>query len=442
MSCGLSVACSGVQRRAASVLRATSKVLKQAHESRRHHTGPLFECPRGSALFLACPNLAADVQAISMTPTLRRPRLYSFFGTSFTATHMRSNLLTTKITIYEEQIPTTRAAYYAMLDSLSRPGLDVLYTTPGYVDTVLDEMITHDVVLSAYAFGFVGICLLIHTASPFLTLMAIFNILFSFPLALFIYRNICGQTQPLPLLALGSAFVVIGIAVDDIFVFVDMFKQSTSADMTGRVAHTVQTAVKATLFTSVTSATSFASNALSQIPAVHDFGLLSAILVIANYLMVSTFMLSALVVWQNYIRGCEAAMFRCFPECLRPMPDQGDNVVGGLNPGNVPEYEVPADDDDDAGGADGMRMVNPVFQFQNDDLLLVDAPDADGVAVGGGYPAAAVGGAAAAAAAPAAAGAKSMSELSGANKVSAGSVLFFPLSHPLKASACTRHNCD
>lgn len=295
-------------------------------------------------------------------------RVYSFFGTSFSASHPRSNLLTSKFTIYEEQTPAARAAYYAMLDSLNRPGLDVLYTTPGYVDTVLDSMIAHDVKLCAYALGFVGICMLIHTASPFLTLMAVCNIAFSFPLALIIYRNVCGQKQALPLLAVGSAFVVIGIAVDDIFVFVDMFKQSTSNDITGRVAHTVQTAVKATLFTSVTSATSFASNALSQIPAVHDFGLLSAILVVANYIMVSTLMLSALVVWHIYIRSFEEACFSCLPACLQPMSDEGAKGYGAAGAGRVgvgggaePEYEVP---DDAEGDRDAAVMANPVFQFQ------------------------------------------------------------------------------
>jgi len=346
------------------------------------------------------------------------PRIYSFFGSSFSATHPRSNFLTTKITIYEEQTDETRAAYYDLLDSVSRPGLDVLYTTPGYVDKVLQEMIAHDVVLCAYALGFVGTCMLIHTASPFLTLMAVFNIAFSFPLALIIYRNICGQTQALPLLAVGSAFVVIGIAVDDIFVFVDMFKQSTSVDMTGRVAHTVQTAVKATLFTSITSATSFASNALSKIPAVHDFGLLSSILVIANYIMVSTLMLSALVVWQKYIRKFEARMLSCLPVCLQPVIDEGQNGygAGGVNADNVAEYELPDDEDGIAaggggGGIDGMRMANPVFQFQNDDMLLVDEPDATGAVAGGGAAAAA----AAKAAVPAAPKA-TMAEVSGANK--------------------------
>jgi hypothetical protein len=48
-------------------------------------------------------------------------------------------------------------------------------------------------------------------------------------------QNLFGQTQPLPLLCIGSALLVIGIAVDGIFVFIDMFKQSTAKDLQSRM---------------------------------------------------------------------------------------------------------------------------------------------------------------------------------------------------------------
>ena len=46
--------------------------------------------------------------------------------------------------------------------------------------------------------------------------MAILNVAMAFPLALIFFRDVCGQTQPLPLLCIGSALLVIGIAVDGI----------------------------------------------------------------------------------------------------------------------------------------------------------------------------------------------------------------------------------
>ena len=55
-------------------------------------------------------------------------------------------------------------------------------------------------------------------------------------------------------------FVIIGIAVDDIFVFIDMWKQAKAGSLRDRFRHTVHTAVKPTFFTSATSAASFGAN--------------------------------------------------------------------------------------------------------------------------------------------------------------------------------------
>ena len=47
--------------------------------------------------------------------------------------------------------------------------MDVLYTTPGWQEYVLNQMIAHDTTLCVYALAFVGVCLLAFVASsPFL----------------------------------------------------------------------------------------------------------------------------------------------------------------------------------------------------------------------------------------------------------------------------------
>jgi hypothetical protein len=69
--------------------------------------------------------------------------------------------------------------------------MDVLYTTPGWQDYELNLMIAHDTTLCMYALAFVGVCLLAHTFSVFLTLMAILNVALAFPLALICFRVRC-----------------------------------------------------------------------------------------------------------------------------------------------------------------------------------------------------------------------------------------------------------
>ena len=97
----------------------------------------------------------------------------------------------------------------------------------------MQKLIMHDLKLCIYAIVFVIIYSLIHTGSPFLAICGMVNIIHAFPLALFIYREIFGYKGALPLLSVAAVFVIIGIAVDDIFVFVDMWKQAKSDTFRG-----------------------------------------------------------------------------------------------------------------------------------------------------------------------------------------------------------------
>lgn len=71
------------------------------------------------------------------------------------------------------------------------------------------------------------------------------------------------------LLNVISIFVVIGIGVDDVFVFVNTFKQS--ARLPGlhtphqRLTHTILESTKATFFTSITTSVAFFANVISSV---------------------------------------------------------------------------------------------------------------------------------------------------------------------------------
>ena len=89
-----------------------------------------------------------------------------------------------------------------------------------------------------------------------------------------------GNTHELPVLSVASLFITIGIAVDDVFVFVDTFKQAGRRPrLDEKLLYTIGHAGKATLFTTITSAAAFASSMLSPIPALRDFGLFTALVV-------------------------------------------------------------------------------------------------------------------------------------------------------------------
>lgn len=75
-----------------------------------------------------------------------------------------------------------------------------------------------------YSLAIVGAYMLLHTASLFLTLFGLISIGLSFPLAYFLYTSAATVSKPLSVLSVVSIFVIMGIAVDDVFFFIDMFR--------------------------------------------------------------------------------------------------------------------------------------------------------------------------------------------------------------------------
>ena len=75
--------------------------------------------------------------------------------------------------------------------------------------------------------------------------------------------------QTLGILNVVSIFVIIGIGVDDVFVFINTFKQSARMkDLHGpyqRLTHTILESSKATFFTSLTTSVAFFANAVSSV---------------------------------------------------------------------------------------------------------------------------------------------------------------------------------
>lgn len=95
--------------------------------------------------------------------------------------------------------------------------------------------------------------------------MAVLTIVSSVGLAYFFYRVAFG-VQYMGILNGISLFVIIGIGVDDIFVFINTFRQAVdNRDLGSRIVHTIGVAGKATFFTSFTTACAFGANALSPV---------------------------------------------------------------------------------------------------------------------------------------------------------------------------------
>ena len=103
-------------------------------------------------------------------------------------------------------------------------------------------------------------------------------------------------------------FIVLGIAADDIFVFIDGWRQSGSfpqfkGNVYKRMAYTFRRAVRAMAVTSSTTAVAFFVNITSQLMPIRAFGIFAGVIVLVNYILVVLFFPPTIIFYEKYING-------------------------------------------------------------------------------------------------------------------------------------------
>nr|XP_054769044.1 protein dispatched homolog 3-like [Lytechinus pictus] len=267
-------------------------------------------------------NELADING-TLKMAMAHQTFYWFVDTHMNSTSRRSKFIRTEVWFGQPQDNMTRTeayeeykkfifTYIKLLDKKSTDKVDVLYGGTEIFDQEVSMTIYHDVLLSIPTFIAIFVLLFVFTSfSLWLTICGLLSIVFSFCLAYFCYHVFFG-IEALGLLNVVSVFVIIGIGVDDVFVFVNTFRQADSIkDPALRMAHTITTAGGATFFTSITTAGAFGANMASQIPAIYDFGLFMMLLVIFCWLMVVMIMPSALNIWYRAF-NCELSVMQKF----------------------------------------------------------------------------------------------------------------------------------
>ena len=128
----------------------------------------------------------------------------------------------------------------------------------------------------------------------------ILTILSSFPVGDIINMGIFKNTYYSSFHAL-AIFIVIGIAADNIFVFIDGWHQSRqnteiASDRRRRLPYAFRRAVRATATTSSTTAVAFLANTMSPLMPMRSFGIYCAVLITVNYILLLLF-LPPLIIW-------------------------------------------------------------------------------------------------------------------------------------------------
>ncbi|XP_071259392.1 protein dispatched homolog 3-like isoform X1 [Salvelinus alpinus] len=310
----------------------------------------LFPSERGGRIYYdgMGPNLADIHGALSLAIT--HPQFYWYVDESLAPDRLSSSLLRSEIQFGaplpsycslqdrpEEQRSRFRnfvVQYADILAQQSTSQVKVLYGGTELFDNEVRQTFHRDMLLALISGGCITLLVYFLTSfSMFLTFFGLTSIGLSCLVALFLYHVVFG-VRYLGILNGVAAFVIIGIGVDDVFVFMSTFRQASHlVHPVQRMVYTVKTAGRATFFTSFTTAAAYAANTFSQIPAVHDFGLFMALIVSCCWLWVSILMPAALCIWTQCIDPQENSCLKWWkalaglPVSYSPLSDEDDDVT-------------------------------------------------------------------------------------------------------------------
>ncbi|CAJ1068606.1 protein dispatched homolog 3 [Xyrichtys novacula] len=310
----------------------------------------LYPSERGGKIYYdgMGPDLA-DIQG-SLSLAITHPQFYWYVDESLSPEHLSSSLLRSEIhfgaplpSYYslqdraEEQRSLFKnfvVQYADILAKQSTSQVKVLYGGTELFDDEVRHTFHNDMMLAVISGACITVLVYVLTSfSVFLTFFGLTSIGLSCLMALFIYHVIFG-VRYLGILNGVAAFVIIGIGVDDVFVFISTFRQASHLHQPQqRIIYTIKTAGRATFLTSFTTAAAYAANTFSQIPAVHDFGLFMALIVSCCWLWVSVLMPAALCIWTECVESQERAWLHCWKlfsglsASHGPLSDEDDDVA-------------------------------------------------------------------------------------------------------------------
>mmetsp|Transcript_523 Transcript_523/g.787 ORF Transcript_523/g.787 Transcript_523/m.787 type:complete len:1071 (-) Transcript_523:157-3369(-) len=170
----------------------------------------------------------------------------------------------------------------------------------------VDELVISDMGLALASLGITFSAMLIHTRSPWLTLMGILQVIFAIPLAYFVYVFIAGLTF-FPFLNFIGVFVSAALGADDLFVAVDKFKNARIHNRSGSTEDIAQIALPdaagAMLLTTSTTMVAFFATCICPVPPILCFAVYCGLMIVFNYVMNIFLVFPALCIYDRWLQG-------------------------------------------------------------------------------------------------------------------------------------------
>ena len=137
-----------------------------------------------------------------------------------------------------------------------------------------------------------------------------------------------------------SIFIVAAIGADDIFIFMDAYKQSKYRDpahltsLETRMTWVYRRTGQAMAITSATTCAAFLCTLITPLVAIQSFGIFAAFVIIIDYALVMTLFCTAVVIYHNRFedRGCCGC---CCTNCRRSDPTPTEQAREALQSGEA-----------------------------------------------------------------------------------------------------------
>ena len=175
-------------------------------------------------------------------------------------------------------------------------------------DRLLSTYLNPDLFLAQWSAIVIAVLLLTNTSSLLLMLAGLFEIIISVPVAMFVWF-IIGQGTVNTIMLIGL-FIVLCIGADDIFVFIDTWKESyhmgpaIAGTVLTRFAWTWNRAAAAMLATTATTVFCLLINYSSSFPTIRVFGLFNAFVIAADFILVITWFAAGTVALEQCAKYC------------------------------------------------------------------------------------------------------------------------------------------
>lgn len=211
------------------------------------------------------------------------------------------------------------------------PNVNSYYFMGVLILEVLLDIVTRDAMLALASFLFVFLYLRLTVGSWFLSVIGMTEIMLSVPVSWFIYKFIF-QIEYFAFLNTLSLFIVAAIGADDIFIFMDAYKQSAQSDdpeilesLESRMSWVYRRTGSAMAITSATTCSAFLCTLVTPLVDIRSFGIFAAIVIFIDYVLVMTLFCTAVVIYHNKFErpGCCGV---CSAGCRTAEPSSTDTA--------------------------------------------------------------------------------------------------------------------